>query len=110
MGNCLRHHRQSSATRWEEEDWGVFEESEPCGKMGSRKGEEENLLGEKQRVPSTEVKIKISKKQLEELLGRADVQGMSIEQILAQLISVDGELQLRHRHWKPALQSIPEID
>ncbi|XP_068644945.1 uncharacterized protein [Aristolochia californica] len=112
MGNCLRHHRSSltSSMRWGDEDWDLFEEQERR-QMGLRKvEEEESLLNEKQRVSSTEVKIKISKKQLEELLGRADVQGMSIEQILSQFITVNGDFQLRHRPWKPALQSIPEID
>ncbi|XP_068667793.1 uncharacterized protein [Aristolochia californica] len=112
MGNCLRHHRSSPASsmRWGDEDWGLFGEQEPSQMDFRKVEEEESFLNEKQRVPSTEVKIKISKKQLEDLLGRADVQGMSIEQILTQLITVNGEFQLRHRPWKPALQSIPEIN
>lgn len=58
---------------------------------------------------SKEVKIKITKKQLEELLGRADVKDMSLQQVLEQLIRVsDGLDRTHHRSWRPALQSIPE--
>uniref|UniRef100_A0A0V0H4C8 Putative ovule protein n=1 Tax=Solanum chacoense TaxID=4108 RepID=A0A0V0H4C8_SOLCH len=57
-----------------------------------------------------EVKIKITKKQLSELMGKADVQGLSVHQLLKQLMNVTESLELRQRSWRPALQSIPEVN
>ncbi|KAK1368356.1 hypothetical protein POM88_034448 [Heracleum sosnowskyi] len=69
-----------------------------------------------------EVKIKITKEKLEELLGKADVHGMSADQVLARLLSAsadhhyyDHDLDLdsdshHHRSWRPALQTIPEVN
>ncbi|KAL7242991.1 hypothetical protein ACSBR1_015407 [Camellia fascicularis] len=55
-----------------------------------------------------EVKIKITKKQLEELLGRVEVHDMPVDQVLSSLINVS-EIQ-HQRSWKPTLQSIPEVE
>lgn len=58
-----------------------------------------------------EVKIKISRKELEELL--AGVGGnLSVDQALARLVGGDdrGDFMLRQRSWRPALQSIPEVN
>ncbi|KAJ4833020.1 hypothetical protein Tsubulata_010642 [Turnera subulata] len=61
---------------------------------------------------TTEVKIKITKKQLEELLGRVDVKELSVQQVLAQLMNISGgggfDDQTHPRSWRPNLQSIPE--
>nr|GEV92729.1 DNA helicase [Tanacetum cinerariifolium] len=54
------------------------------------------------------IKIKISKKQLEEVLGKTDVQGLTVEQVLAQLMSVSERFETHERSWRPALHSIPE--
>lgn len=59
---------------------------------------------------TTEVKIKITKKQLEELLGKMDVKELSVQQVLAQLINVSHSYETHHRSWRPALQSIPEVN
>ncbi|CAI0379803.1 unnamed protein product [Linum tenue] len=75
-------------------------------------GEENLLLGqEKQKVQgeATEVKIKISKKQLTELLGNVDLKGLSVQQVLARLVAVSDEFEAHdQRSWRPNLQSIPE--
>ncbi|XP_010278699.1 PREDICTED: uncharacterized protein LOC104612811 [Nelumbo nucifera] len=120
MGNCMRH--ESSMT-WAGEDWGspasdgMFVNDSPYGVLSDKSRrtsdtEKESLLGEKigNVNTSTEVKIKISKKQLEELLGRVDVRGLSVEQILGLLQKVSDHYQTttQHRSWRPALQSIPE--
>ncbi|KAK4344008.1 hypothetical protein RND71_037102 [Anisodus tanguticus] len=55
-----------------------------------------------------EVKIKITKKQLSELMDKADIQGLSIHQLLTKLMNVNEGIELHHRSWRPALQSIPE--
>ncbi|XP_058099667.1 uncharacterized protein LOC131244011 [Magnolia sinica] len=102
---------------WAGEDWGpigtdqdrsINGHYESVQKMGEK--EEDRLLGEKKGASSTEVKIKITKKELEELLGKLDIQGMSIEKVLTQLMDAGGECHLRHRSWRPALQSIPEVN
>ncbi|KAK3199677.1 hypothetical protein Dsin_023092 [Dipteronia sinensis] len=59
---------------------------------------------------TTEVKIKITKKQLEELLGRAELKQLSVQQVLAQLMNVSDRYETNQRSWRPALQSIPEVN
>lgn len=51
---------------------------------------------------STEIRIKISKKQLEELLKQVNAEGLPLLEVLAGI----GEIE---RHWRPKLQSIPEV-
>ncbi|KAK2990289.1 LOW QUALITY PROTEIN: hypothetical protein RJ640_014741 [Escallonia rubra] len=52
---------------------------------------------------TTEVKIKITKKQLGELLGKID--GLPVQQVLAQLMSAGDGYEAHQRSWRPALQS-----
>ncbi|TKY46881.1 DUF4228 domain protein [Spatholobus suberectus] len=59
---------------------------------------------------TTEVKIKITKKQLEELLSKVDVRELRVEQVLSQLMNHSGGYQSLQRPWRPALQSIPEVN
>ncbi|KAJ0102505.1 hypothetical protein Patl1_04200 [Pistacia atlantica] len=121
MGNCLRH--ESSSLQWAGEDWGSLasERSEKGLKMEE---EEEGLLGggggdggnyklgftSSSTTGTTEVKIKITKKQLEELLGKVDVKELSVQQVLVQLMNVSDRYESHHRSWRPALQSIPEVN
>ncbi|PON91998.1 hypothetical protein TorRG33x02_123290 [Trema orientale] len=122
MGNCLRH---ESPMTWGGEDWGSPVEDDRRGEMTKRAmeiEEEKGLIKVDRKgfigttasniTSSTEVKIKITKKQLEELLGKVDVKDMSVQQVLAQLISVSDRCQATslHRSWRPALQSIPEVN
>ncbi|KAF8409556.1 hypothetical protein HHK36_005634 [Tetracentron sinense] len=107
---------------WASDEWGSpksenqFSSDTQSEKLNDKferesKIEEEALLREKKGIsPSTEVKIKITKKQLEELLGRVDVKGLSIEQVLAQLMSVSYQYKSQQRPWRPALYSIPELN
>ncbi|KAG6393742.1 hypothetical protein SASPL_144311 [Salvia splendens] len=90
MGNCIR---KGSSTEWGGEDWASF---------GS--GRDMDEPGLPPVLPcSLEVKIKISKKELQKLLN---VEGMSVEKVLAQLVA--GEEN--QPPWRPALGSIPECD
>ncbi|WMV46262.1 hypothetical protein MTR67_039647 [Solanum verrucosum] len=57
-----------------------------------------------------EVKIKITKKQLLELMSKADIEGLSIHQLLTKLMNVDEGLELHHRSWRPALHTIHEVN
>ncbi|KAF7815824.1 DUF4228 domain protein [Senna tora] len=61
----------------------------------------------------TEVKIKITKKELEKLISRMEVKEMRADQVLAKLMSYGGsgyEVNQHQRSWRPALQSIPEVN
>lgn len=120
MGNCIRH---ESSMQWGGEDWGspakegLFAGEEVDGK--AMKMEEKGLLGDDESglisssttaAKTTEVKIKITRKQLEELLGRVDIKDLSVHQVLAQLMSVSDRYEEHQRSWRPALQSIPEVN
>ncbi|EYU19259.1 hypothetical protein ABFS82_13G169000 [Erythranthe guttata] len=124
MGNCIR---KGSAAEWGGEDWGSFGSGDKTrigkksGVGSSGKMQKSSLPVEGKVVTSgcisasatasdevTEVKVKISKKQLETLLKKADVEGLSTEQVLAQLMNVADQLEAHQRSWKPALKSIPE--
>ncbi|CAN6557875.1 unnamed protein product [Malus baccata var. baccata] len=131
MGNCMRH---DSSMKWAGEDWGCLAD----GMKGDDYRDQTDVkimkknnkkIAEASQMDSfcstttattsssskvgaaTEVKIKITKKQLEELLGKVEYKQMSAQQVLAQLIRVsDGfETQLQ-RSWRPALHSIPEVN
>ncbi|KAL7103462.1 hypothetical protein ACP275_08G180600 [Erythranthe tilingii] len=128
MGNCIR---KESAMQWGGEDWGSFNSSGDQN-IKSRVNEKHDifnfsleektglLLGGERRssrggvlssVTHHQVKLKISKKELEQLLKKADVVGLPVDQVLAQLM-YGGDCLLRPDHlpppWSPALQSIPE--
>lgn len=57
---------------------------------------------------TTKVKIKITKQQLEVLLGRVEMKEMTVHQVMVQLVGGDSEMH--HHAWQPALQSIPEAN
>ncbi|XP_042519259.1 uncharacterized protein LOC122093071 [Macadamia integrifolia] len=137
MGNCLRHDQCSdSEMTWGGDYWGspgspqleklIFtkdtrngekkrEEEEKkahLDEMLCGSGEKKNRVGGVASATATvtEVKLTITRKQLEELVGKADAQGMSVQQMLTHLMNVDDRHhhQAHHRSWRPALQSIPE--
>lgn len=90
---------------------GRYREREKCERAAILKGAPTTSTTA-DACKGTEVKIKLTKKQLEEMLGRADVEGMSTEELLFQLVKSNGEPcdQVRHRPWRPALHSIPEVN
>lgn len=92
MGNCLK---SQSSCRYEsdddDDDWNFLADK---GSFGAN--------------TTTEVKIKITKKQLEQLLSKVDVRDLKVEQVLSQLMDHSGGFQSLQRPWRPALQSIPE--
>ncbi|XP_010545508.1 PREDICTED: uncharacterized protein LOC104817856 [Tarenaya hassleriana] len=123
MGNCIRH---ESPMHWGGDDWdslledGYFEEeisskihhdkSEVVREIivyhqEARDGISKSMVG-----ISSEVKIKIEKKQLEELLGKVNVKELNVQQVLTYLMnSGDDRYETNQRSWRPVLQSIPEI-
>ncbi|KQK10147.1 uncharacterized protein LOC100831821 [Brachypodium distachyon] len=96
MGNCLK--LQRSAASWVDDDeWEVDERMPAVEKM--------------ERV---EVKIKVTKRQVQELLQKAgrDCKGSSAEKLLAELMD-SGIVCCQHEtrgHWRPSLQSITEAE
>ncbi|CAN0852330.1 hypothetical protein LINGRAHAP2_LOCUS5287 [Linum grandiflorum] len=119
MGNCCR--GASRAAVWAGDDW---ESVDQHYKVLFDADDRNRLLPEADSSSSSrrEVKIKISTRELQELMLRAEQHGLSSEQVLARLISSAEshgnssslfhdllQADLHHRHWKPALQSIPEI-
>ncbi|KAB5521692.1 hypothetical protein DKX38_026011 [Salix brachista] len=112
MGNCLRH---------ESQDFSGLDMKEKA----MNDIDEEGLLGDNSTpdftscsstttsaASSTKVKIKISKKQLEELIGKVQVKELSVQQILSMLLmnggGNDGSYDAHQLSWRPNLQSIPE--
>ncbi|KAJ7963825.1 DUF4228 domain protein [Quillaja saponaria] len=95
MGNCLK---RGSAKEWGGEEWDFPVKEDEKGSLGNFETS----------TPAVEVKIKITKKQLEELLGRAQGKGLSVQQVLTRLINVSDRFETHQRSWRPALQSIPE--
>ncbi|KAM1123910.1 hypothetical protein COP2_005399 [Malus domestica] len=136
MGNCLR---RDSAMVWaRDDDWIDVSELEPDAKR-AHSPERHRLLGEIRSYSSSaastpsfststsstggdQVKIKITKKELEELVkGGGNMQGLSsVEQLLARLringlddhdqYYDDRDEMDHHRPWRPVLQSIPEVN
>lgn len=126
MGNCCGH--ESSSMVWAGDDWGsvtlpekqqhgvLFDEA---GSGASSNMEKKRLLGEKRNSftslasssSTREVKIKMTKRELEELVRNVEMQGLSLEQVLARMINGNNGYQLEHqRSWRPVLQSIPEVN
>lgn len=139
MGNCIRHEGSSSSVNWGGEDWGYLasndhrdhnqmkttkmEEEEEEGLLGGENGKSGSYdsssttlkIGGGGGGGATEVKIKMTKKQLEELMGRVELKQMTVQQVLAQLImtvsSNSDPYETDHqRPWRPVLQSIPEVN
>ncbi|KAJ1428744.1 hypothetical protein SESBI_08849 [Sesbania bispinosa] len=132
MGNCCKT-APSSMEYWAGDEWGsltskhkkkssskVFDEEVDDLGLGNYI-EKERLLGVLRASSDAngKVKIKISKKELVELLGTTDhkmilmnkqqqAHHASPEQVLARLINARDHVH--HTPWKPVLQSIPEVN
>ena len=109
MGNCIDRERAASWVDDYDEDWGSEESTSPVSY--NNKCEHPKYSSSREGVPSTtEVKIKTTKKQLEKLLRNVDGKFPTVQELLADLMS-SGNACIKEdagRHWKPALQSIPE--
>ncbi|KAL2339178.1 hypothetical protein Fmac_013624 [Flemingia macrophylla] len=125
MGNCCK---PASPTEWAGEDWSflvsnnkysnrkVFDEAHA---LNLRKVQKENLVGALRASSSDangKVTIKISKKELAQLLEnqqqlniKSQVGAASPEQVLLRLIKAR-DRDVRHRLWRPVLESIPEVN
>ena len=73
--------------------------------------EKEKSLGGKRDANTREVKITISKKELEQLVQKVDMQGMTLEQVLTRMVKGEDVYELeQHWSWKSILQSILEVN
>lgn len=117
MGNCSSCRVATSAV--DDEDRGLVEPEsvQRCTEGKARRAlenlkEKANCRKEDGELSSRVVKIKITRKQLQELLRRADTQGLLAPHhaLLADVVSrgVVGHAR-RSRKWRPRLQRIPEV-
>ncbi|XP_022720614.1 uncharacterized protein LOC111278269 [Durio zibethinus] len=106
MGNCIKHENSSWA---DEHDWGSLVSTHRQGDGGEITiMDKEKMLGAKRDANTREVKI-TSRKELEQLVQKVDMQSMSLELVLARMIKGGDVYEVdQHRSWKPVLQSIPE--
>ncbi|KAM7250211.1 hypothetical protein ACFE04_022094 [Oxalis oulophora] len=118
MGNCLCNHSSSRLVA-------PAPPTSCCDDKASEPIEKENLKSSNNTASCNstssssgrskkkkEVTIKMTKRQLEELLCRVDVNDqLTVEQVLVQIMmnanNADDD-QISQSSWKPALQSIPE--
>ncbi|PIN08572.1 hypothetical protein CDL12_18842 [Handroanthus impetiginosus] len=108
MGNCCR---RESAMVWASVDE-YWEDPTP---QKDRPTEKAGLSGDDSRSPAAttplkeQVKIKITKRELEELLATASMQDVPVDRVLSQLINTaDFSPVQRRRSWAPPLHSIAE--
>lgn len=127
MGNCLRH--KSGPVVWAGDDWGSLTSKNPSeddddddnacnverhrllgGETGAFSLSSSSTHTSSGDTGTREVKITITKKELEELMGRVDMKGLSARQILDRLMDSADRYDEHQRSWRPALQSIPEVN
>ncbi|XP_051226271.1 uncharacterized protein [Lolium perenne] len=101
MGNCNCFKSQRAVASWVDDDEWVVDVEE-----GKRPAAEKVDRG-------VEVKIRVTKRQVQELLQKAGLDGKGpwTEQVLAELINsgtVCCDRPEARGHWRPALQSISE--
>ncbi|KAJ4801397.1 DUF4228 domain protein [Rhynchospora pubera] len=130
MGNCITFQRVVS---WVDDGEWDFESPEHCPEppkfhehvqpqapTGTKSIDDEQdqkktaeVLSAAATKSTHEVRIKITKKQLDELLKQAESKGLPVQDVLASLLETGKPHQVKHRSigqcWRPALQSIPEI-
>ncbi|XP_073053985.1 uncharacterized protein [Primulina eburnea] len=112
MGNCII---KESSMQWGGEDWSTSfaRESDFSNRTRNRRyfyaeTERTSLLGvssSPKAAGSKVVKIRVSKKQLSDLLKNADMEGLSAQEVLARLTEAGDQLDA---HRALALTSIPE--
>ncbi|CAM8934781.1 unnamed protein product [Rhodiola kirilowii] len=130
MGNCLK--KESTADQWGGEEWDEFlnsktsKSSTPApSETESRRRDnkcekvrfdahvevEQEKESSKGGMKVKQVRIRISKKQLDELLGKVDLlESLKVHEMMSLLIeglqNDDGNGQ---RAWRPVLKTIPEL-
>lgn len=112
MGNCLfcikRDANALRNTVWEPHDVNDIDVERQTLLLD----EEERGCSSSSPSPSSrEVKLKLTRKELEDLVRGVEVRGLSLEEVLAKLINGNAQFQVAYqRSWRPVLQSIPEVN
>ncbi|GKD90293.1 hypothetical protein Tco_1365800 [Tanacetum coccineum] len=106
MGNCIK--KQPAIHPDNDDCRSLVTSSDNKSLVGSYHDDTQKVDYSSEKKVKTAIKIKISKKQLEKLLGSADVKGLTVQQVLAQLMNASDRVESHQRVWRPALQSIPE--
>nr|GEZ76143.1 hypothetical protein [Tanacetum cinerariifolium] len=106
MGNCIK--KQPAIHPDNDDLRSLVTSPDNESLVGSYRDDAQKVDNSSEKKMKTEIKIKISKKQLEKLLGSADVKGLTTQQVLAKLMNVSDRVESHQRAWRPALQSIPE--
>ncbi|XP_065878779.1 uncharacterized protein [Euphorbia lathyris] len=129
MGNCCIR-ESSSSVMFAGEDWGSLKKSSPSSSIHRKNHklmEKQRLLGDEDEeenmerigtssssLSSSSVKIKITKRELEALMEKVEKEGLTMEEVMVNLVlnpvKSDDQFHPCHRSWKPALQSIPEVN
>ncbi|URE35151.1 hypothetical protein MUK42_35998 [Musa troglodytarum] len=109
MGNCLNR-RQRAMTWVDEEGWDTTGSGSPRRDDRVAKLRRKSLLRrEDGGASSSLVKIRITKKQWEELVSGADMQGVDVHRVLSRIMGRSRScIEGGGRQWRPSLQSIPE--
>lgn len=128
MGNCICV-TEKTTTSWSGDDSGSYNKrrSRRRSTVVHHDDDGEKLLGETSNVTTSssssscgrrEIKIRMTKKELEDLMRNIGLKSLTAEEILSKLIFDGGDqigfsavdISNHHQPWKPALQSIPEIE
>jgi hypothetical protein len=104
MGNCLG---QGAKTWAVDDEWDRFEP------MSHELPQRQKEVSPPVKCGSTIVKIKLTRKQLEEILGQSGIntdQNLPIELLLKHAMQKSSEesVRERNRQWRPVLKTIPE--
>ncbi|KAK3432040.1 uncharacterized protein LOC120293268 [Eucalyptus grandis] len=119
MGNCCRAESSSSSSMiWAGDDWNSLLKDAGEGKrlLDGADGQRVSSSSSSSSSRRREIKIKISKEELEKLVQKMEAQELSLEEVLPLLINKNTfnchgsgfAKNGSHRSWRPALQSIPE--
>lgn len=111
MGNCLRH---ESEMHWAGEDWDEFITEDHHSSKISKEAKTVIVTQDcKSTDPSHEIKIRLTKKQLQDLLNKVNVHDLTFHQqafSCPSQINRGNEEANQQRLWRPVLQSIPEVN
>ncbi|BAB89053.1 unknown protein [Oryza sativa Japonica Group] len=104
MGNCFK--SQRAAASWADDgEWEDEEEQQQQQHL--------HEMAAVEKMERVEVKIRVTRRQLQELLEKAagEGKGRPVEKVLAEMIS-SGKVcyEQEAAGWRPSLQSIPEAD
>lgn len=107
MGNCLTH---ESEMHWAGEDWDEFITEDPHSSKTSREAQKVIVTRDcKSSDPSHEIKIRLTKTQLQDLLNKVNVHDLTFQKQAFSYPSLNEEGN-QQRLWRPVLQSIPEVN